>query len=178
MHPSSGKGRETLIQQVWGKIRRPQSTNQKVAQGKCPLHLDHLHEVVCSNTLFSNTSVLTNSLSFRASSIYIQSFSNTPFGRTLLRSDFGGLLLEHISQRGRGVTDRGSKSAQRFSEIARILPIRNGQESAEKFSDPLPLDPICTKFWLALCFLPKRDGAVGSNLVALLDLAWRSCRRT
>ena len=48
------------------EIRRPHSTNPKVVQGKCPLHLLHLNGVVCSNTLFSNTSVCTNNLSFRA----------------------------------------------------------------------------------------------------------------
>ena len=49
-------------------VRRPHSTNQKVVQGKCPLHVVLFNGAVCSNTLFSNTSVLTNSLSFRANS--------------------------------------------------------------------------------------------------------------
>ena len=37
---------------------------QRVVQGKCPLHFVNLNGVVCSNTLFSNTSALTSSLSF------------------------------------------------------------------------------------------------------------------
>ena len=49
-------------------LRRPHSTYQKVVQGKCPLHLLHFNGAVCSNTLFSNTSALTNSLLFRANS--------------------------------------------------------------------------------------------------------------
>ena len=40
---------------------------QKVVQGKCPLHF-HSNGVVCSNTLFSNASALTNSLLSRANS--------------------------------------------------------------------------------------------------------------
>ena len=47
---------------------RPHSTYQKVVQGKCPLHFLHFNGVVCSNTLFSNTSALTNSLLFMANS--------------------------------------------------------------------------------------------------------------
>ena len=48
---------------------------------------------VCSNILFSSTSVLTNSLLFWGR-FNIQRFSNTSFGQTLLRSGFGGLLLK------------------------------------------------------------------------------------
>ena len=46
------------------KVRRPHGTYQKSVQGKCPLHFLHLNRVVCSNTLFSNTSASTNSLLF------------------------------------------------------------------------------------------------------------------
>ena len=46
---------------------RPRSTYQKV-QGKCPLHFINFNGVVCSNTLFPNTSALTNTLLFRANS--------------------------------------------------------------------------------------------------------------
>ena len=49
-------------------VRRPHSTYQKVVQGKCPLHCLRFNGVVCSNTLFSNTSAFTNSLSIRANS--------------------------------------------------------------------------------------------------------------
>ena len=78
-------------------LRGPHSTYQKVLQGKCPLHfLHYINGVVCSNTLFSNTSALTISLLFKANSTsdYMQRFSNTSFGRTLPGSNFGGLLLE------------------------------------------------------------------------------------
>ena len=37
---------------------------KRVVQGKCPLHFLNLNGVVCSNTLFSNTSALTSSLLF------------------------------------------------------------------------------------------------------------------
>ena len=50
------------------KFRRPHSTYKKVVQGKCPLHFLHFNGVVCSKTLFSNTSALTNSLLFRVNS--------------------------------------------------------------------------------------------------------------
>ena len=49
-------------------FRRPHSTYQKVVQGKCPLHLVLFNGAVCSNTLFSNPSVVTNSLSFSTDS--------------------------------------------------------------------------------------------------------------
>ena len=45
-------------------IRRPHSSYQRVVQGKCPLNFLNLNGVVCSNTLFSNTSALTSSLLF------------------------------------------------------------------------------------------------------------------
>ena len=69
-------------------IRRPHSTNQKVVQGKCPLHFVEFNGVVSSNTLFSNTSVLTNSLLSRANST-CKGSRDTSFGRTLLRSSGG-----------------------------------------------------------------------------------------
>ena len=50
------------------QVRRLHSTYQKAVQGKCPLHFLHFNGAVCSNTLFSNTSALTNSLLFRTSS--------------------------------------------------------------------------------------------------------------
>ena len=49
-------------------FRRPHSAYQKVVQGKCPLHFLLFNGVVCSNSLFSNTSALTNSLLFMADS--------------------------------------------------------------------------------------------------------------
>ena len=50
------------------KLRRPHSTCQTVVQGKCPLHFLHCNGAVGSNTLFSNTSALTNPLLFMANS--------------------------------------------------------------------------------------------------------------
>ena len=74
-------------------LRRPHSTNQKVVQGKCPLHFVHFNGVVCPNTLFSNTFVLTNSLLFRANSTC--KGSRTPrLVEHFLHFYFGGLLLE------------------------------------------------------------------------------------
>ena len=49
-------------------VRRPHSSYKRVVQGKCPLHFLNLNGVVCSNTLFSNTSALTSSLLFRGNS--------------------------------------------------------------------------------------------------------------
>ena len=46
-------------------FRRPHSSYQRVVQGKCPLHFLNLNGVVCSNTLFSNTSALTSSTGFQ-----------------------------------------------------------------------------------------------------------------
>ena len=57
-----------LLVHLTSLMRRPHSTYQKVVQGKCPLHVLDFNGVVCSNTLFSNTSALTNSLLFRANS--------------------------------------------------------------------------------------------------------------
>ena len=59
---------QNLHFQLHGELRRPHSTYQKVVQGKCPLHFLHFNGPVCSNTLVSNTSALTNSLLFRANS--------------------------------------------------------------------------------------------------------------
>ena len=69
------------------QFRRPHSTYQKVVQGKCPLHFLHFNGVVCSNTLFSNTSALTNSLLFRAN-------STRKILEHLVWSNTSGLLLE------------------------------------------------------------------------------------
>ena len=44
--------------------RKPHSAYQKAVQGKCPLHVLRFNGAICSNTLFSNTSALTNSLLF------------------------------------------------------------------------------------------------------------------
>ena len=49
-------------------FRRPHSTYQKVVQGNLPPSFLHFIGAVGSNTLFSNTSALTNSLLFRANS--------------------------------------------------------------------------------------------------------------
>ena len=49
-------------------VRGPHSSYQRVVQGKCPLHFLNLNGVVCSNTLFSNTSALTSSLLFGVNS--------------------------------------------------------------------------------------------------------------
>ena len=51
-------------------VRRRHSTKQKVAQGKCTLHFVCFNGVVCSNTLFSNTSVSATSLTFRVNSTF------------------------------------------------------------------------------------------------------------
>ena len=54
---------------VWMQVfRRPHSTYQTVVQGKCSLNFLHLNGVICSNTLFSNTSALTDSLLFMVNS--------------------------------------------------------------------------------------------------------------
>ena len=71
-------------------LRRPRSTYQKGCSRKnAPI----FNGAVCSNTLFSNTSAFTSSLLFRAK-LYMQRFSNTSFGRTLLDSSVGGLLVQ------------------------------------------------------------------------------------
>ena len=66
---TAGHDKFFCVFSVLGNFGRPHSTYQKVVQGKCPLHFLHSNGVVCSNTLFSNTSALTNSLFFRANSI-------------------------------------------------------------------------------------------------------------
>ena len=73
-------------------VRGPHSSYQTVVQGKCPFHFVLLNGVVWSNTLFSNTSALTSSL-YSGEMLHAR-FSNTSFARTLLGSNFGGLLLE------------------------------------------------------------------------------------
>ena len=64
--PSFSQNSPSLLQNsvsslFQNSIRRPQSTYKKVVQGKRPLHSLRFNGVVCSNTLFSNTSALTNS---------------------------------------------------------------------------------------------------------------------
>ena len=73
------------------RVGRPHSTYQKVVQGKCPLHFVLFNGVFCSNALFSNTSALTTVIQGK---FYMQRFSNTSFGQTLLGSNFGGLFLK------------------------------------------------------------------------------------
>ena len=46
-------------------------------------------------TLFSRTLLFRDQFSVIQGKFYIQRFSTTPFGRTLLGFDFGSLLLEH-----------------------------------------------------------------------------------
>ena len=131
-----GLSNNTLLRRLLGRISH--STYQKVVQGKCPLHFLHFNGAVCSNTLFSNTSALTNSLLFRANSTFAR-FSNTSFGRTLLGSNFGGLLLEQTFCRhfawcdtplcdtiskgyceiGGGVSDTGPQRRQRSGPLQR-----------------------------------------------------------
>ena len=53
-----------LVLQILAFFRGPHSSYQRVVQGKCPLHFLNLNGVVCSNTLFSNTSALPSSLLF------------------------------------------------------------------------------------------------------------------
>ena len=77
------------------QVRRPHSSYQKVVQGKCPLHFLNLNGVVCSNTLFSNTSALTSSLLFRGNStckilehLVLSNTSGFQFWRPLARTHF------------------------------------------------------------------------------------------
>ena len=92
-------------------VRRPHSTYKKVVQGKCPLHFLHFSGVVCSNTLFSNTSALTNSLLLRANStcnvLEHLVWSNTsrfqfwgPLARTNLLSALCGLPTWNFDSEG------------------------------------------------------------------------------
>ena len=74
-------------------FRRPHSTYQKVVQGKCPLNFLRFNGAICSNTLFSNTSALTNALLFRAN-LHAKVLEHLVW--SLLGSNFGGRLLEHI----------------------------------------------------------------------------------
>ena len=94
------------------KIRRPRSTYKKVVQGKCPLHFIDLNGVVCSNTLFSNTSALTSSLLFRGNStckiLEHLVWSNTsgfqfwgPLARTNFLSALCGLPKKAPKKQGR-----------------------------------------------------------------------------
>ena len=71
-------------------LRVAKATVQEVAQH---LPKGRSRKPPPSFPLFSNTSALTSSLLSRAK-FYMQSFSNTLFGRTLLGSNFGGLLFE------------------------------------------------------------------------------------
>ena len=74
--------------------------SEALSSSKCPLNVLNLNGVVCSNTLFSNTSALTSSLLFWGEILHAR-FSNTSFARTLPGSNFGGLLLEQTFCRHR-----------------------------------------------------------------------------
>ena len=109
------------------EIRRPHSTYQKVVQGKCPLHFHHFNGVVCSNTLFSNTSALTNSLLFRANStrrilehIVWSNTSGFQFWGPLARTNFLSVLCgpptklppnPTFSQKKKGVAPKSSRNS-------------------------------------------------------------------
>ena len=76
-------------------VRRPHSSYKRVVQGKCPLHFLNLNGVVCSNTLFSNTSALSSSLLFRGNStgkilehLVWSNTSGFQFLGSLARTDF------------------------------------------------------------------------------------------
>ena len=74
--------------------RRPHdSTYQKVVQGCPPLSSEN--GAVCSEPSFLEHFCLEHFSVFQGK-FYMQMFSNTSFGRTLLGSNFGGLLLEQM----------------------------------------------------------------------------------
>ena len=72
-------------------VRRPHSTYQTVVQGKCPLHCIHFNGVVLLEHSFPEHLCL-DQFSVIQNNFYMQRFSNTSFGRTLLGSNFGGPL--------------------------------------------------------------------------------------
>ena len=80
---------------VKARVWRPRSTYQRVVPRKMPPSFLHFYGANCSNTLFLNTSALTNSLLFRANSTC--KVSQTPrlvehFWVTIL----GAIFLEQI----------------------------------------------------------------------------------
>ena len=100
-------------------LRRPHSTYQNVIQGKCPLHFLHFNGVVCSNTLFSNTSALTNSLLFMANStrkilehLVWSNTSGFQFWGPLARTDFLSALC------GPGPPTQGKKKHINIDKFA------------------------------------------------------------
>ena len=78
----------------------------KVVQGKCPLHFLHFNGAICSNTVFSNTSALPNSLLYRANSTckssrtprWVQHFWVPILGASCSNKLFVGAL--RLSQQG------------------------------------------------------------------------------
>ena len=85
---------------------------KRIVQGKCPLHFLNFNGVVCSNTLFSNTSALTSSLLFRGNStcniLEHLVWSNTsgfqfwgPLARTNFLSAVCGLPKSRKGNKGR-----------------------------------------------------------------------------
>ena len=101
-------------------------TYKKVVQGKCPLHFLHFSGAVCSNTLFSNASSLTNSLLFRANStckvLEHLVWSNTsgfqfwgPLARTYFLSALCGLPKGHQDQKVHGLEGVERLTPPRFS---------------------------------------------------------------
>ena len=117
--------------------RRPHSAKQKVVQGKCPLHFLHFNGVVCSNTLFSNTSVLTNSLSVIQGKFYMKDSRTPRFCRTLLGSNFGGLLLEQTFCRHFAAFPCSHIRISKTDHISqkRVYPYPTGPEDPKKIRD-------------------------------------------
>ena len=111
-------------------MRRPHSSYQKVVQGKCPLNFLHFNGAVCSNTLFSNTSALSNSLLFSANSTckgsrtprLVEHFWVPILGAACSNELFVGTLRPSHRTKNRrkskGVRERGLKLSIVFLRIA------------------------------------------------------------
>ena len=112
-------------------LRRPHSSYQRVVQGKCPLHFLNLNGVVCSNTLFSNTSALTSSQLFKGNStckiLEHLVWSNTsgfrflgPLARTNILSALCGLPIFTLKK---SRADKGTRTQTFWSGY---LPVGSG----------------------------------------------------
>ena len=142
-------------------VGRPHSTKLEAngCSRKCPLHLVRFNGVVCSNTLFSNTSVSANSLSFRADSTF--KGSRTPhlverFWVPALGASFGNGQVSLIF----GV----SNFCAFFASTCTLTRQRTRGEKAQKLGTPKirdtwPFPTLArTNFWSALCGLPMESG--------------------
>ena len=95
LQPGVESNNRELARRPAQHVRRPHSSYQRVVQGKCPTFIFLIWMGSFARTHFSRTLLPWPVLCYSGEILHAR-FSNTSFARTLLGSNFGGLLLEQI----------------------------------------------------------------------------------